>query len=172
MGFLSENRILKHFNRRLALSFAVIAVSTLNYGFDNAGYATTQAMEPFQRQFGHFDEDAGIYRLPPQWLSLFNSLNYIGFGAGVIIGSVVSARWGRRWCMFGMSAWAIVPALIAITSTSRSQILAGRILNCKHAALSHPGDASKVTDPNQLPRYLHWYGTCCGASLPVRDHAP
>ncbi|CAH0022149.1 unnamed protein product [Clonostachys rhizophaga] len=129
MGFLAENRILKHFNRQLSLSFLVIAISTLNYGFDNAGYSTTQAMEPFQKQFGNYDEATGKYRIPPQWLSLFNSLNYIGFGAGVIIGSLVSARWGRRWCMFSMSAWALIPAALAVSSTTREQILAARILN-------------------------------------------
>ncbi|KAH7303485.1 general substrate transporter [Stachybotrys elegans] len=126
---VSNNRIFKHFNSQLGLAFAVIAISTFNYGFDNAGYATTQAMEPFQRQFGEYDEEAGKYSIPPEWLSLFNSLNYIGFGAGVIIGSLVSARWGRRWCMFVMSAWALVPAIMAVTSSSRDQILAARILN-------------------------------------------
>ncbi|KAJ3538535.1 hypothetical protein NM208_g5871 [Fusarium decemcellulare] len=125
----SNNRILKQFNKQLAAAFVVIAVSTFNYGFDNAGYATTQAMEPFQRQFGEYNESEGIYRLPSQWLALFNSLNYIGYGAGVILGSLVSARWGRRWCMFVMSAWAIVPAIMAVTAKSREQIMAARVLN-------------------------------------------
>ncbi len=131
-----QNRVLKHFNGPLARAFAVIAVSTFNYGFDNAAYSNTQAMEPFQRQFGEWDAGLGKYRIPPYWLSLFNSLNYIGFAAGVIIGSLVSARWGRRWCMFSMSAWAIVPAILAITSRSKEQIMAARILNCKLPAKS------------------------------------
>ncbi|KAL8282209.1 hypothetical protein RB597_009758 [Gaeumannomyces tritici] len=126
---MAKNRILRHFNGQLALAFAVIAVSTFNYGFDNAGYATTQAMEPFQRQFGEWNAAAGMYRIPPYWLSLFNSLNFIGFAAGVIIGSLVSQRWGRRWCMFIMSAWAVVPAIMAVTSKSREQIMAARVLN-------------------------------------------
>lgn len=88
-------------------------------------------MEPFQRQFGEMNAATGRYRLPTYWLSLFNSLNYIGFAAGVLIGSLVSARWGRRWCMFGMSAWAIVPAIMAVTSASREQIMAARVLNCR-----------------------------------------
>ncbi|KAF4441019.1 sugar transporter [Fusarium acutatum] len=126
---LSKNRILQHFNRHLAIAFAVIAVSTFNYGFDNAAYNNTQAMEAFQAQFGDWDAEKGKYAIPPSWLSLFNSLNYIGFGAGVIIGSLVSERWGRRWCMFVMSAWALVPAIMAVTSTSKHQIMATRILN-------------------------------------------
>ncbi|KXH25970.1 sugar transporter [Colletotrichum nymphaeae SA-01] len=126
---MAPNRILKHFNGTLAAAFTVIAVSTFNYGFDNAGYSTTQAMDAFQRQFGDQNPTTGKWKLPTGWLALFNSLNYIGFAAGVIIGSLVSARWGRRWCMFGMSAWAVIPATIAITSSTREQIMAARILN-------------------------------------------
>jgi MFS family permease len=128
---VSKNRILQHFNRHLAIAFAVIAVSTFNYGFDNAAYNNTQAMEAFQEQFGDWNAETGKYAISPSWLSIFNSLNYIGFGAGVIIGSLVSERWGRRWCMFVMSAWALVPAIMAVTSTSKHQIMATRILNCK-----------------------------------------
>lgn len=128
---LSNNRILQHFNRHLALAFSVIAVSTFNYGFDNAAYNNTQAMDAFQRQFGDWNDAAGTYKISPSWLSLFNSLNYIGFGAGVIIGSLVSERWGRRWCMFAMSAWALVPAIMAVTSVSKHQMMATRILNCE-----------------------------------------
>ena len=128
---LSKNRILHHFNRHLALAFGVIAVSTFNYGFDNAAYNNAQAMTAFQTQFGDWDAETGTYKISPSWLSLFNSLNYIGFGAGVIIGSLVSERWGRRWCMFGMSAWALVPAIMAVTAVSKHQIMATRILNCK-----------------------------------------
>lgn len=127
---MSNNRILKHFNKNLGLAFAVIAISTVNYGFDNAGYATAQAMDAFQRQFGELDAKTGRYRLPTVWLSLFNSLQFIGFAAGVGIGSMVSQRWGRRWCMFSMSAWAVIPATIAITSTKPEQIMAARVLNC------------------------------------------
>ncbi|KAF4835866.1 MFS transporter fmqE [Colletotrichum tropicale] len=126
---MAPNRILKHFNRTLAVAFTVVAISTFNYGFDNAGYSTTQAMDAFQKQFGDQDSTTGKWKIPPTWLSLFNSLNYIGFAAGVIIGSLVSARWGRRWCMFGMSAWAVIPATIALTSSTREQIMAARILN-------------------------------------------
>ncbi|KAJ6023663.1 sugar transporter [Penicillium herquei] len=119
----------RHFNRRLALSFLVIAISTLNYGFDQNGYTVIQAMDPFINQFGDYDKSSGTYVLSPSWLSLFNALNYIGYAFGVIIGSLVSNRWGRRWCMFSMSGHALVCALIAITSMSKGQIMAARVLN-------------------------------------------
>ncbi|KAF5983489.1 RGT2-Sensor of high external glucose concentration [Fusarium coicis] len=98
MGVFTKFRF---FNRRLALSCVLIAVSTFNYGFDNQAFATTQAMDAFDKQFGVWNEKTGKYILEPSWLSLFNSLNYIGFAA----------------------------ATIAVTSFHREQIMAARILN-------------------------------------------
>ncbi|KAL4945413.1 hypothetical protein BDV06DRAFT_209519 [Aspergillus oleicola] len=127
MDFISEKA--QYFNRTLLLSVFVIAVSTFNYGFDNQAFATTQSMEAFTRHFGEYDESTTSYELDSEWLSLFNSLNYIGFGAGVLIGSFISARFGRRWCMFIMSTYALVSATITVTSNTNELIMAGRILN-------------------------------------------
>ncbi|UPL02443.1 hypothetical protein LCI18_013377 [Fusarium solani-melongenae] len=126
MGVFTKFRL---FNKRLALACMLIAVSTFNYGFDNQAFASTQAMDPFEKQFGDWDETKGAYALEPYWLSLFNSLNYIGFAFGVIAGSFISARWGRRWCMFVMSVYALGTATISVTSFHREQIMAARILN-------------------------------------------
>ncbi|KAH8895355.1 general substrate transporter [Thozetella sp. PMI_491] len=119
----------RFFNRRLALACAIIAVSTFNYGFDNQAFASTQAMDAFEKQFGVYNAKTGAYALEPYWLSLFNSMNYIGFAIGVIAGSMIASRWGRKRCMFIMSLYAIVTATIAVTSQNRSQIMAARILN-------------------------------------------
>lgn len=81
MGALSINNA-RYFNRPLLLSVLLIAVSSFNYGFDNQAFATTQAMEPFQRHFGEYNAATGVYNLPTDWLALFNSLNYVGFAAG------------------------------------------------------------------------------------------
>jgi hypothetical protein len=70
------------FNTRLALGCHLIASSSFNYGFDNQAFATSQAMDAFAKQFGVLDPTTGRYVLEPSWLSLFNSLNYIGFAAG------------------------------------------------------------------------------------------
>ncbi|KAE8356936.1 general substrate transporter [Aspergillus coremiiformis] len=120
---------LSYFNTRLALACSLIAISSFNYGFDNQGFATTQAMDAFDKRFGHYNPQTKQYALDPAWLSLFNSLNYIGFAVGVLLGSQVSARFGRRWCMFSMSCYALITATIAVTSKHRNQILAARILN-------------------------------------------
>lgn len=70
------------FNLRLALGCTLIAISSFNYGFDNQAFASTQAMDSFTREFGVFSPKKKAYVLEPSWLSLFNSLNYIGFAAG------------------------------------------------------------------------------------------
>jgi MFS transporter, SP family, sugar:H+ symporter len=76
------SRYTRHFNRRLALSVTLIAVSQFNYGFDNQAFATTQAMEAFNRQFGKCSAETNKCDIPSYLLSLLNSLPYIGFAVG------------------------------------------------------------------------------------------
>ncbi|KAF3396776.1 Hexose transporter HXT13 [Talaromyces pinophilus] len=127
MGYISD--VSRYFNRSLLVSVIVIAISTFNYGFDNQAFATTQAMDAFSKQFGTYDRATGTYELNSVWLSLFNSLNYIGFVVGVIVGSFISSRFGRRKCMFIMSLYALITATIAVTSNTKDQIMVARILN-------------------------------------------
>ncbi|TPX12979.1 uncharacterized protein E0L32_006624 [Thyridium curvatum] len=117
------------FNARLTLTVLLIAFSQFNFGFDNQGFASTQAMDAFIKQFGSYNEKTKKYYLDPVWVSFFNGFMYIGQASGVIIGSYISRRWGRRMCMFTMSIWAIIAATIVITSKSSDQILAARVLN-------------------------------------------
>ncbi len=77
----------RHFNKSLFGACALIATSTFNYGFDNQGYATTQAMGPFRRQFGRYSEERETWILPTAWLSIFNAIVYLGFFVGMSIPS-------------------------------------------------------------------------------------
>jgi hypothetical protein len=79
---MSVLAITKHFNRTLALSCTLVAISQLNYGFDNQAFATTQSMTAFTKQFGDYNSKTGKYAIPAYYLSLLNSLNYIGFAFG------------------------------------------------------------------------------------------
>ncbi|KAJ9639278.1 hypothetical protein H2204_003889 [Knufia peltigerae] len=117
------------FNLRLTLTALLIAVSQFNFGFDQQGFASTQSMNAFDKQFGRYNAKKHTYELPTVWLSYFNGFNYITFGFGIILGSWVSKHFGRRMCMFTMSLWALVSATVVITSTTPDQMLAGRILN-------------------------------------------
>ncbi|KAJ5110665.1 hypothetical protein N7532_001200 [Penicillium argentinense] len=126
---MSVSVIAKHFNRTLALSCTLIAISQINYGFDNQAFSTTQSMTAFTKQFGDYDAETDEYAIPASFLSLLNSLNYIGFAVGLMIGSLISQKYGRRRCMFAMSCYALVTATITVTSQTKAQILAARILN-------------------------------------------
>lgn len=72
----------KYFTKHLALSFGVVAISTFNYAFDQQGFGSTQAMNAFDKQFGVWSEEQETYVLPTYYLSLLNSLVYIGFACG------------------------------------------------------------------------------------------
>ncbi|PCH06712.1 Major facilitator superfamily domain, general substrate transporter [Penicillium occitanis (nom. inval.)] len=130
--FVRRNRILSHFTPRLAAAVSLIALSSLNYGFDNQGLATSQAMATYKHQFGVWNPKTNSYAIPTYWTSLLNSLNFIGFAfviAGLYIGSIISARYGRRMSMFCMCVWATMSATVLVTSRKIEQVLAGRILN-------------------------------------------
>ncbi|QKX61315.1 uncharacterized protein TRUGW13939_08463 [Talaromyces rugulosus] len=126
---ITRNRISSHFTPRLGAAVGLIALSTLNYGLDNQGIATSQAMTTYKKQFGEYDPSLGEYAIPTFWSSLLNSLNFVGFAIGLFVGSIISARHGRRMAMFCMSIWAMVSATVLITPRHIEQVLIGRILN-------------------------------------------
>ena len=72
----------QYVHRRLAFTCILVGLSPLNYGFDNQGYAITEAMDPFQKQFGWYNAKTDSYYLETTWTSLFNSLQYITFALG------------------------------------------------------------------------------------------
>ena len=84
MGHFTEqlSDVRRLFNRTLALSVGLIAVSQFNFGFDQTAYSTTQAMDAFERQFGIYNPQKDDWEIDSDFLALLNSLPYIGFVAG------------------------------------------------------------------------------------------
>jgi SP family sugar:H+ symporter-like MFS transporter len=78
-----KSDISRHFNKQLILSCTLIALSSFNYAFDNQGYATTQAMDAFIRQFGDYNPTTKKYALGVRWLSFFNGFPYLAFACGM-----------------------------------------------------------------------------------------
>jgi MFS transporter, SP family, sugar:H+ symporter len=70
------------FNRRLFLTVLLITFPQFNFGFDQQGYSTTQAMDSFTRQFGVYDMKKKTWKLETTWLSYFNGFMYLGQGVG------------------------------------------------------------------------------------------
>lgn len=128
-------RITRHYNRTLFFASGMIFLSSVNYGFDNTGFSSTQAMDGFIQQFGEINPATNKHWIPPYFLSLMNSLVFIGFACGLYFGSVVSARYGRRMIMFTMSIWALCCAAVIVSAKSREQMLIGRILNYSYVGM-------------------------------------
>ncbi|KIX03300.1 uncharacterized protein Z518_06852 [Rhinocladiella mackenziei CBS 650.93] len=78
-------------------------------------------MDAFTRKFGVYSGKTGKYALESYFLSLLNSLTYIGFAFGLVTGNYISRRWGRKICMFTMCIWAVVGAIILTTSQHKEQ---------------------------------------------------
>ncbi|EEU40650.1 uncharacterized protein NECHADRAFT_33619 [Fusarium vanettenii 77-13-4] len=116
------------FNGRLLYSCGIIALSQLNFGMDQSAFSNTQAMPAFKRQFGTYDEATKTYVLETVFLSLLNSVNFVGFVFGLVFGNLTSRRFGRRIAMFVMCFWALLSAVILITSKTQTQAITGRTI--------------------------------------------
>ncbi|KAM5368937.1 hypothetical protein ACJZ2D_009246 [Fusarium nematophilum] len=120
--------LLACFNGRLIYSCGIIALSQLNFGMDQAAFSNTQAMPAFKQQFGTFSEATGTYVLETVFLSLLNSVIFVGFVFGLLFGNLTSRRFGRRIAMFLMCFWALTSAVVLILSKTPTQAIVGRTL--------------------------------------------
>jgi MFS transporter, SP family, sugar:H+ symporter len=75
------------FNPTLLGACSVIAISQFNFGFDQTAFSTTQAMDAFVERFGKYDPETKAYEIEPYFLSLLNSLPYVGFALGTSLPS-------------------------------------------------------------------------------------
>lgn len=123
------HQLIRSFNGQLAFAVALLMFSQVNYGMDLAAFSTTQAMNAFIKKFGVFDPVSKKYRIEPYFLSLLNSLTYVGQVTGVLLGGYISRRWGRRMSLFTMTFWAMLSAILVVTAQTKEQMLVGRIIN-------------------------------------------
>lgn len=119
----------RHFNGALTYAVVLIAVSQINFGLDQGIFSNTQAMPHFYRQFGAPEPKTGKYALDPVFLSLLNSLPFICFFLGLVQGSYISNKWGRRTSMHVMCVWALISAAVCVSARGRVQVVAGRMIN-------------------------------------------
>ncbi|KAK5045483.1 hypothetical protein LTR84_009101 [Exophiala bonariae] len=121
--------ILRAFNGRLAFVTLILFSSSINYGLDIIAFSSTQALDAFEEKFGVFDPKKKTWIIEPYFLSLLNSLTYVGQLAGVLLGGYVNNRWGRRMSFRIMTLWAWLGAILLVTAQVKEQMLAGRIIN-------------------------------------------
>lgn len=65
---LTARARLGHFNKMLVFIMLYLACCALNYGYDVGTFSGVQAMQSFQREFGVYNPDTGLWALPG-WLS-------------------------------------------------------------------------------------------------------
>ncbi|CAI6093680.1 unnamed protein product [Clonostachys chloroleuca] len=116
------------FNGRLLYSCALIALSQLNFGMDQSAFSNTQAMPAFKEMYGTYNKTTKAYDLDPVFLSLLNSVQFIGFVFGLVFGNLLSRRFGRRIAMFVMCWWAILSGIILLLSKTQTQTITGRTI--------------------------------------------
>ncbi|RDW91886.1 hypothetical protein BP5796_01280 [Coleophoma crateriformis] len=129
MVAVNELPFLKYFTRNLLIASFLIGISVFNYGFDQTGYSTIQAMDPFINRFGTYDSKTQAMVITTKNLSLLNSIPRITFGLGVLIGGVLGERFGRRPVYILMLLICLVGTIVSYTARSYGQILVGRMLN-------------------------------------------
>lgn len=69
----------------LILSTSLLVISAFNYGFSDQAFASCQAMDAFDRQFGYYNEKTHAWKLHPLFTSLYNSLKAGGQIIGVLL---------------------------------------------------------------------------------------
>lgn len=120
------------FTPAMVFSISLLFLSAFNYGFSDQSFASTQATKAFTKQFGRLNPKTHKYALPTLYLSLLNSLKAGTQLVGVFIGSFISNRYGRRWCVFAMSVYALGSTAVIVSAKSPAQMLTGRSIHCKH----------------------------------------
>ncbi|OQV11257.1 hypothetical protein CLAIMM_15118, partial [Cladophialophora immunda] len=126
---LTNHGLLRNFNGQLAFAVGILSLSQVNYGMDLAAFSTTQAMGAFERKFGVYNPKTQAWQIEPYFLSLLNSLTYIGQVTGVLLSGFITRRWGRRMSLWVMCFWAFLSAILLVTAQRKEQMLVARILN-------------------------------------------
>ncbi|PVH83886.1 general substrate transporter [Cadophora sp. DSE1049] len=113
----------------LTCSFALLFLCSFNYGFSDQAFASTQATSAYARQFGDFNPRMKKFVLPALYLSLLNSLKAGTHLVGVFVGSWISKRYGRRWCISLLNIYAFGTTAVMVSGTNHAQMLTGRSMH-------------------------------------------
>ncbi|PKY03801.1 general substrate transporter [Aspergillus campestris IBT 28561] len=116
------------FNGRLLVTCGITALSQVTLGLEQAAFTSTQEMPAFAHTFGVYSAEGHAHRLGSDFMDLLNGLPYVGLVFGLVQGSLISRRFGRRASLFVMCLWAFFGVSLLVTSHSQLQILFGRMI--------------------------------------------
>lgn len=89
----------------------------------------------FERKFGEFLPAQDRYGFTSSKLAYLNSFPLITYAIGVIVGSLIGERFGRKKLFVGMNFICIAGTVVCLTSKSYGQMLAGRMILYIHVGM-------------------------------------
>lgn len=115
---------------KMALVYVLAAYSCAAvYGYDTIANGAAIAMPAFDLYFGHYDPVLKVLYLDSIWTSLWSSMSNVGSILGSAIAGPLSQRIGRRYTGIAFGAVTIVGVAVQYVSTSKGELLAGKIIN-------------------------------------------
>ncbi|KAB8076582.1 general substrate transporter [Aspergillus leporis] len=105
------------------------SLSSAGFGFDQAWWASIMSSDQFNQRFGGYDPGQQKWVLSSQKQSIGTGLGYVGVILGVICGTPVNERFGRKMTLIIQSFIVAVGVIIESTcKTSYAQFVVGKAL--------------------------------------------
>ncbi|SPO00277.1 related to RGT2 - Sensor of high external glucose concentrations [Cephalotrichum gorgonifer] len=119
----------KAFTPMFAFTTFYMALAAFNFGFDVGNFAGVQAMQPFAKLFGQWNEEKELYALPPYLSSVMTATPFFGKLVGAIACGKIAERWGRRRALLCLACISLVGVTLQTSATTVAQFTVGRIVN-------------------------------------------
>ncbi|KAF6799509.1 sugar transporter [Colletotrichum musicola] len=128
-------QVTKHVTSNLIGAMFVLLFSVFTFGFETAVVATVQAMNHYEKQFGERNTKTGKFFISAPRLAYLNSFPLITYGIGIVIGSLISERWGRRIVVAVMNVVCVGGVVLSCLAKTYQQALGGRLVLYLHVGM-------------------------------------
>ncbi|KAE8377612.1 general substrate transporter [Aspergillus bertholletiae] len=105
------------------------SLSSAGFGFDQAWWASIMSLEQFVHIFGSYDQTQKKWVLSSKNQSIGTGMGYVGVILGVICGTSMNERFGRKMTLYIQSVVVAVGVIIESTcTTSYAQFVIGKAI--------------------------------------------
>ncbi|KAJ5937820.1 general substrate transporter [Penicillium verhagenii] len=105
-----------------------VTIAAFQFGFDSSYYSGILAMEPFIKEYGHYDTATDAYVLSASMQSLTTSIINVGEFVGAVSSFMVGDRIGRRGGLFVSSAFVVAGVIFQVAANDLGLLIVGRLL--------------------------------------------
>ena len=112
---------------RAALYILILVWGMITVGFENQASGIVLSIPTFRKDFGHYYE--GAYVLEGKWQSAISGGPYGAFVVGSFLGSYLADRFGRKFLIWGTTAFTFVFIGLEYAATSIEVFFIGKFLN-------------------------------------------